>query len=642
MKRNFLLSSLFTAIASMILFAACSSNETESVSDDVNASNIKGLVEKGPFVAGSTVNVYELDDDLKATGRVFKTETDKTGAFAIKPSSALKSKFVKLTVNGFYFNEYTGKLSDAPISLDAISTIDQSKETEMNVNILTHLEAPRVMKLMEEGKKFDEAKKQAQKDVLKAFLITEETVIPETTTITGNNTSANILIAISSILLNERSDAQFTEFMSELRSDLEKGEATESSKSKIATSSLGLKYSKIKKHIEDRYKELGQTIEVGDFELFIDGDGNGKIGEPYKETEDVAVDDTWKNESQVRAITLASLSYTHKFMQDQYLFDAVYTNTLPDSLFRYSWDLKNIYDHRLTPDTYIAKSMFTNAYTSIRYDNVIIAKANESKEDWFKSYANYAKVYRAYKYVNMVDLWGDMPLVTQELNFNSADSLLYPSRTPIQEVLNFVIQDMEDVYQLLPNQSKEWITSKYFAKAIQAKAYLKAKNYAKAIEAANLIINSNVFALSNNVNDIYSGANNEQLFSFPNQENSSHYQFKEWLQKGDNIVLCRYAEILLIAAEAHLHLGNTHEAINKLNLVRLRNGRQAITDSSKIEEAILEEWKSDFAKEGLYFFALKRFNRAEKVLDISRYQLLLPIPQSEIYNNRNMKQNPGY
>ena len=49
-------------------------------------------------------------------------------------------------------------------------------------------------------------------------------------------TSSNILIAISSILLNERSDAQFTEFMSSLRNDLSDGTITQDTKNKIAKS----------------------------------------------------------------------------------------------------------------------------------------------------------------------------------------------------------------------------------------------------------------------------------------------------------------------------------------------------------------------------------------------------------------------
>jgi hypothetical protein len=36
---------------------------------------------------------------------------------------------------------------------------------------------------------------------------------------------------------------------------------------------------------------------------------------------------------------------------------------------------------------------------------------------------------------------------------------------------------------------------------------------------------------------------------------------------------------------------------------------------SEIEDLILDEYQQDMGKEGLYFFALKRFGKAEKTLE---------------------------
>jgi hypothetical protein len=47
-------------------------------------------------------------------------------------------------------------------------------------------------------------------------------------------------------------------------------------------------------------------------------------------------------------------------------------------------------------------------------------------------------------------------------------------------------------------------------------------------------------------------------------------------------------------------------------------------------------------KESLYFFALKRFGKAEQTLDIESFRLLLPIPAGEVNRNPNMTQNVGY
>lgn len=109
--------------------------------------------------------------------------------------------------------------------------------------------------------------------------------------------------------------------------------------------------------------------------------------------------------------------------------------------------------------------------------------------------------------------------------------------------------------------------------------------------------------------------------------------------------MIRYAEIILLAAEANLEQEKRSEAIELTNKVRVRNERSVLNGNSSktiIQEAILEEWEKDLAKEGVWFSALKRFNLAEKTLEIPEYMILLPIPRRELDYNPYMSQNPGY
>lgn len=637
MKKTLLFSFLIVLIP-LFCFISCSNNDSQ---ENVNIGSIKGLVEKGPFVSGSSVSIYELDNNLNATGRVFEAKTDNEGAFSITTSTSLVSKYVKLSVTGFYFNEYTGRLSDAPVSLDAISSIDNVDKANVNVNILTHLEMPRVINLVSSGKTFQEAKQQAQRELLDSFLITNQSIKPEEASITANNTSANILIAISSILLNERSDAQFTEFMSTLRNDLSDGTITQDTKNKIVESSLGLSYSNIKDNIKKRYEELGKTVEIGNFELFIDGDGDGQIGDTYEENKPndvITPEDVFTSEQMVKQFCTASVAQLYTFIQNQYLFDGVYTNTVSsDNLNRY-YELKSIYEHNLTSYMALPSDLWSSTYKAIRYDNILIEKSSETNLDWFKKYQYYSRAFRAYKYLNMVTLWGDVPLVTSS---NIIDNP-YFARTPQKEVLNFVINELESVYQNLPENSYQFECSKYFAKAIQARAFLQNKEYNRALEAANIIINSGKFSLSNDINSIYAGNNKENIFELPNSDDYSSIPYRDLIKKGDNIVVCRYSEILLIASEANLKLGNANQAIIYLNQVRNRNERASINSSSNIEDALINEWKEDLKNEGLYFYALKRFDKAKLVLGVSENKLLLPIPISEMNANPKITQNPGY
>lgn len=634
MKKYLLTSILFF---SLLLLMSCSSEEKEPVT--VKVGNIKGLVEKGPFVSGASVSVYELDENLKATGRVFETKTNDEGAFSINPSTALVSKYVKLSVNGFYFNEYTGKLSDAPVSLEAITSIEDVNSANVNVNILTHLEMPRVVNLVSGGTSFQAAKQQAQAELLKAFLITDKTLTPETASITGNNTSANILIAISSILLNERSDAAFTEFMSKLRNDLTDGQVSEETKKAIASSSLGLSYSRIKENIKKRYEELGKTVEVGNFELFIDGDGDGQIGDSYEE--DVPnifePEDIFNSEENVKNFCASLAIDEYKFLQNQYLVEGLYANTVnAEKLNRY-YDLKQIYDHNLTANMPMIYDLWSSAYRSVTRANVLTSA--ESKHDWFKKYQYLAKAYRAYLYLGMTDMWGNIPLVT---GYNSGVWQDAISSTSKNEILEFVISELESVYAHLPESSSGFECSKYFAKAIQARAYLNKKNYSKALECLNIIVNSGKYSLESNVNAIYAGGSKEMIFELPNADDYSSLPYRELVQKGNNLAVCRYAEVLLMAAEANIGLGNTNQALKYLNQVRKRNGGDQIDGSSNVQSALLNEWKKDLGNEGLYFSVLKRMDKAKEILNIEDYKLLYPIPQRELDMIPNMKQNPGY
>lgn len=632
MKKNTFLISLLTLF---LCFTACSDSEN---SGGTEIKYIKGVTQKGPFVAGTSVSVYELDANLKATGLVFEAKTDDEGAFTINPSTSLISNYVKLSANGFYFNEYTGELSDAPISLEAITSIDSNSQIQINVNILTHLEMPRVMELVSQGNKFEEAKAQAQKDVLKAFLITDEAIIPEEASITANNTSANILIAISSILLNNRSDAQFTEFMNMLRHDLIDGEITEDMKSKIAESSLKLSYSRIKDNIQKRYEELGKTVEVGNFEIFIDGDGDGQIGDTYDEEviNVVEPDDFLTTEKDAIAYLNASAAQMCIFIQHQHLFDGLYTQTVSGE--NTHAEFREIYNHKLTPHMNLVGELWNNAYHALQYDNIFIEKSQVSSRDWMKQYQCYSRTHRAYKYLQMINLWGDVPLITSTTIEN-----FHVSRTPQEEILNFIISELQDVYHDLPENSSDFKCSSYFAKAIQAKAHLYKQEYNQALACINILIDSGKFSLSNDIPSIHAGGNNEILFELPiyNEGAISTY-YKDLIQKGEYVAITRYTEVLLMAAEASMQLGGQTHALEYLNQVRNRNGRPNLEDTQSIEDALIAEWKEDLKNEGEYFATLKRLNKAKEVLNIEEYQLLLPIPSLELYNNYNMTQNPGY
>lgn len=113
-----------------------------------------------------------------------------------------------------------------------------------------------------------------------------------------------------------------------------------------------------------------------------------------------------------------------------------------------------------------------------------------------------------------------------------------------------------------------------------------------------------------------------------------------------NYKAIRYADVLLMAAEAHAQSGNDPLAQNYLNQVRQRVGMPDITSTgNQLLEDIYLERRYELSGEGLRFFDLVRTGRAADEIDgfVTGRHELFPIPQVEIdLAGGNWAQNPGY
>lgn len=195
-----------------ILMMSCGDNSDSSSADSekqtISLDSITGFSQKGPFIKGSDVRLYELDDStFKQTSGSFagKIVSD-DGRFRINARD-LKSPYVYLQATGYYRNEYSGENSDGMLSLEAIS--DVGNRGQVNINLLTHLEYYRVIYLVthedpvtHEKMDFSKAKKQAQQEVFDAFYIeTTSHKNSEDLDIGGNSDGDAALIAISALLM---------------------------------------------------------------------------------------------------------------------------------------------------------------------------------------------------------------------------------------------------------------------------------------------------------------------------------------------------------------------------------------------------------------------------------------------------------
>jgi starch-binding outer membrane protein, SusD/RagB family len=128
--------------------------------------------------------------------------------------------------------------------------------------------------------------------------------------------------------------------------------------------------------------------------------------------------------------------------------------------------------------------------------------------------------------------------------------------------------------------------------------------------------------------------------------------------RGLNVTVLRYADVLLMLAEAENELnGPTEQAYTALNQVRARARGKSKTPADYVQgsltkdtfrEVVFREREIELAFENHSWFDLKRTG---KLIDVMRNQekaaiqekhLLFPIPQLELDNNPSLTQNPGW
>lgn len=130
---------------------------------------------------------------------------------------------------------------------------------------------------------------------------------------------------------------------------------------------------------------------------------------------------------------------------------------------------------------------------------------------------------------------------------------------------------------------------------------------------------------------------------------------------GQDFIVLRYADVLLMRAEAFVELNQPGEAYPLVNQVRARSGMPAIEDvegsglgQTEMRNIVRHERRVELAFEGLRYFDLKRWGTVQEAFqraqadNVPGYPVnyragkaeVFPIPLSELNANSNMVQNP--
>ena len=212
----------FLAFLCSMLAISCGDDSGSSAESTRKIENktITGVAQKGPFIQGSAITIFELDEDLKRTDFSIKTVTNDQGEFSVKVNNPA-SPYAIFKVNGIYLNEITGEETHNKVSLYAFT--DLSKRSEVNINVLTQLSHKRALYLAsEKGLSVDSAKKQAETEVLKEFGIDESFDAAEDLNISGEDDQNAALLAMSVLMQGGIPDDALNRILSEFATDFEK------------------------------------------------------------------------------------------------------------------------------------------------------------------------------------------------------------------------------------------------------------------------------------------------------------------------------------------------------------------------------------------------------------------------------------
>ncbi len=147
---------------------------------------------------------------------------------------------------------------------------------------------------------------------------------------------------------------------------------------------------------------------------------------------------------------------------------------------------------------------------------------------------------------------------------------------------------------------------------------------------------------------------NQKVYTNPTFRDAANDRQGDWV----NVRILRYADVVLLAAEAANELGQASVALGYLEMVRSRaRGTNAAilpqiteTNQAALRDLIRNERRIELAMEHERFFDLIRWGIAEQALHaagktnfVAGKHNLMPIPQDEIdKSNGVLKQNPGY
>ncbi|WP_035651343.1 MULTISPECIES: RagB/SusD family nutrient uptake outer membrane protein [unclassified Flavobacterium] len=150
-----------------------------------------------------------------------------------------------------------------------------------------------------------------------------------------------------------------------------------------------------------------------------------------------------------------------------------------------------------TNDDFYLGFYWDEAYTGIKHANTVLTyidKVTSLSEEVKRKYIGQAYFHRAYRYLNLVYQFGDIPLITKILEVPKQS--YYSTRK--EAIIEMITADMEKAVEWVPDQAKLpylGVVNKGACRQLLIKCYLASGRFKDAENQADLLINSSGYSL---------------------------------------------------------------------------------------------------------------------------------------------------
>ncbi|MGC1631573.1 MAG: RagB/SusD family nutrient uptake outer membrane protein [Gelidibacter sp.] len=338
-------------------------------------------------------------------------------------------------------------------------------------------------------------------------------------------------------------------------------------------------------------------------------------------------------------------------------------------------------EHQINPDNSYNLELWSSAYNIIYMANSFLEGLSASKKidhNLSIQLEGEARFIRAFTYFNLVNLYGQVPLIlTTDYSRNALSD-----KSRIESVYQQIIEDLEISYEVLNpsyRRVERTTVNKFATSALLARVYLYLEEWQLAVKFSSEVINeSSTYEILDSLDTVFLANSREAIWQispiggggiatntndgsmfvidpyssffasiqlqdgFVNTFQEGDKRLENWIgfngslnayfahkykisaSSGFPIVeysmVLRLAEQYLIRAEARLKQGKISEALNDLSVIRSRANLEpfeAVSEGILMDEIFVQRRKELFTEWGHRWLDLKRANRDELLFGTS-------------------------